>query len=313
MKNKTIITLIITIMLLLSGCQGQLNGDSQIDSDQSIQLVVTKNFGREIIFDQAVQIANNDSVMKVLVNHLEVETKYNGTFVNGIEGVSSTFGGKNNQQFDWFFYINGSSADVGANEYMLKNHDQVWWDFHEWGKGINISSVIGQFPEPFINGYNQETSNINIVSANQKYYGLDDFFKEQNIAIQTISLKEYDYEKTAIPTIVIMQTKDIKENTFINNLNSNINKAGLFAQIKDEEIVLYNHKNEEKDRIASSGAVVQSFSIGLGSTKPMWLIIGQDEKTIEKTIEILTISNEKILRMNSFAIKGQDIIRLPLE
>ncbi len=311
-KNSIVVTLII-VTLFLFGCQSQNNDINDNQEEKWIHLVISKDFGREIIFNKEVSIGDNDSIMKVLSNHLEIETKFNGTFVNGINGMVSTFDVKNGQQLDWFYYVNGISADVGANDYFLRSQDCVWWDYHEWGKGLNISSVIGQFPEPFVNGYQQHPKEVNILSTGNHYYGIDQYFEEENIAFHISVFESYDFEKAKTPTIVIMKTEDIEKNNFIKEINANYDKAGLFGQVNKNDIKLYNHLKEERTAINKNGALVQSFAVGLGNHNPLWLIVGHDEMAIQYAVDVLVKETDSIQWMNSFAVNDKMIIRLPMK
>jgi hypothetical protein len=53
---------------------------------------------------------------------------------------------------DWFYFVNGLEADVGAAEYSLSPGDVVQWDHRNWHGTPEVRAIVGAFPEPFRNG-----------------------------------------------------------------------------------------------------------------------------------------------------------------
>jgi uncharacterized protein DUF4430 len=115
------------------------------------ELLVSKSFGAEpVVQTDQPKIGGSDTVMRLLQrNAPKVTTRYGGTFVQSIDGVS---GGGARGTFDWFFYINGILADKGAASIKVHQGDRVWWDYHDWGATDDIPAVVGSFPEPFLHG-----------------------------------------------------------------------------------------------------------------------------------------------------------------
>ncbi|ABI68356.1 hypothetical protein Swol_1044 [Syntrophomonas wolfei subsp. wolfei str. Goettingen G311] len=105
------------------------------DNKARVRLLVTQDNGEEVIFDQEVELAQDVTVMDILKAHLEVSSSYGGEFVEGINGLKSKRAGLGQEPEDWFYYINGSSANVGAASYRPAVGDVIWWDYHSWGSG----------------------------------------------------------------------------------------------------------------------------------------------------------------------------------
>lgn len=105
------------------------------DNKAQVRLLVTQGNGEEVIFDQEVELPQDATVMDILKAHLEVSSSYGGEFVEGINGLKSKRAGLSQQPEDWFYYINGTSANVGAASYRPAPGDVVWWDYHSWGSG----------------------------------------------------------------------------------------------------------------------------------------------------------------------------------
>lgn len=115
------------------------------------ELLVSKDFGAEpIVQTDQPKIGGSDTVMRLLQrNAPNVTTRFGGSFVQSIDGVS---GGGGGSSFDWFFYINGILADKGATSIKVHQGDRVWWDYHDWSVTDDIPAVVGSFPEPFQHG-----------------------------------------------------------------------------------------------------------------------------------------------------------------
>jgi hypothetical protein len=112
------------------------------------ELRVTRDFGRS---DLHVNITKNgvresDTVMRLLQSKAKVTTRYGGGFVQSIGKLA---GGARR---DWFFYVNGIEAHIGAAATKVHAGDRIWWDFHDWRATQSVPAVVGAFPEPFVRG-----------------------------------------------------------------------------------------------------------------------------------------------------------------
>jgi hypothetical protein len=127
----------------VSGCGlGAGHGTSDVT------LNVTKNFGDARVGSVTEQhVPGSETVMRILQRSFHVTTRYGGGFVESIEGLS---GGSSRR--DWFYYVNGIQASLGAAGTGVHRGDQIWWDLHDWSATDTIPAVVGSFPEPFVHG-----------------------------------------------------------------------------------------------------------------------------------------------------------------
>ena len=88
--------------------------------------------------------------MSLLIRNARVVTRYSGGFVQSIDGVSG--GRERGRPVDWFYYVNGSEAPLGAAATVVHPGDHIWWDRHDWSQTDHVPAVVGSFPEPFVNG-----------------------------------------------------------------------------------------------------------------------------------------------------------------
>jgi hypothetical protein len=136
----------LAIALAASGC-GLGPGESK---GGAAELRVTRDFGgRELGASKRTdKVRESDTVMRFLQRSFKVTTRFCGGFVQSIDGLA----GNQSAEHDWFYYVNGSEASVGAGDYSLSPSDVVQWDYHDWRATLHIPAIVGAFPEPFVHG-----------------------------------------------------------------------------------------------------------------------------------------------------------------
>jgi len=119
-----------------------------------VGLTVTREFGAVPVLETSAGAKESDTVMRVLEGEVEIETRYGGGFVHAIDGVAE--GSRGGDPYDWFFYVDGVEAEIGAAEYDVEGGERVWWDYHDWAVTNHIPAVVGSWPAPFSNGIGGE-------------------------------------------------------------------------------------------------------------------------------------------------------------
>ena len=115
-----------------------------------VELRVTRDFGRELIATKRVaKVREEETVMRLLRSRFDVSTRYGGRFVQSIDGLAGRGAGGRR---DWFFFVNGLEASVGAAEYELAPGDVVQWDYRRWDAAMRVPAIVGAYPEPFLHG-----------------------------------------------------------------------------------------------------------------------------------------------------------------
>ena len=114
-------------------------------------LRVTRDFGHELLATASEdRVREDQTVMRFLESQRDVETRYGGKFVQSIDGLAGS--GPVGRE-DWFYFVNGIEANVGAADFELSPHDVVQWDHRDWRAAMHIPAIVGAFPEPFLHGY----------------------------------------------------------------------------------------------------------------------------------------------------------------
>ena len=116
-----------------------------------VSLRVTRDYGGQSVLSATQQANEADTVMRVLDRHAEVSTRYGGGFVQSIDGTSEAVEG--GRRYDWFFYVNGVEAPIGAADFTLRGGESIWWDYRDWSAASRVPAVVGAWPQPFSAGY----------------------------------------------------------------------------------------------------------------------------------------------------------------
>jgi hypothetical protein len=132
--------------LALAGC-----GLGAGPAPSAVKLVVTRDFGAQALpGGRQLKVKGQETMMSLLTRNYSVTTRFSGGFVQSIDGLSG--GQEAGQPVDWFYYVNGVQAKVGAAATTVQPGDHIWWDRHDWSQTQEVPAVVGSFPEPFLNG-----------------------------------------------------------------------------------------------------------------------------------------------------------------
>lgn len=141
--------LCVVAAILAAGAGCGLGPGGEQDGD-GVTVRVTRDFGSELLSSERRNAVREDqTVMRLLRSTSDVETRYSGNFVQAIDGIA---GGGAGGREDWFYFVNGILADVGAAEYALSPGDVVQWDYRDYRAAMDVRAIVGAFPEPFLHG-----------------------------------------------------------------------------------------------------------------------------------------------------------------
>jgi hypothetical protein len=117
-----------------------------------VGLTVTRDYGTvPMLRRQLGDVTESDTAMRALERNAEIETRYGGGFVQSIDGLDAHE--SIDRSLDWFYYVDGVEATVGAADYPLRGGESVWWDYRDWSAAMRVPAVVGSWPRPFLDGY----------------------------------------------------------------------------------------------------------------------------------------------------------------
>jgi len=311
--------LLIFIILFLAGCGANNTGERGDAGGEKVNLVVTKDFGREEILTKEITYEPNMTVMDLLfAANLEIKAGYSGSFVDGINGLVTKGAGLTGERRDWFYFVNGIFADVGALDYFPQPGDVIWWDYRPWkASGASPTAVIGAFPETFQFGYLGTVNPTKIMAYEEDMALAKNLQKRlQDLGVNQVEIMnilEEEIVNPQGPTILLGRWDLIKELEYINRLNTNYARAGVYGFFGDNNLNLLDHNLKPVQVISQNAGLIISTGQGSGDTNPLWIITGIDQEGFTQAVEILLNQHEKLFRLYNAAVVNGEILGLPLE
>ena len=275
------------------------------------QLLVTRDFGQQrMVAAGEDPIEPGETAMRILLRNARVKTRYGGRFVNAVNGVSSENGG--GRRRDWFYYVNGIEADVGAVEHKLDGGDRIWWDYHDWTDVMRIPAVVGSFPEPFLHGSEGKRYPIRIDCGGDDRRACGDVadrLEAAGIAPSTSAIGAPAGKE--VLRVVVGKWDEVRADGASEQIEEGPDKSGVFARFGPAGGGEY-----ELDLLDPHARVVRSLGPGAGlvaatrfqDQAPTWVVAGTDATGLDRAISLL---GERTLR-SRFALATINGTPIPL-
>jgi hypothetical protein len=276
-------------------------------------LLVTRDFGeRRMVAASEDPISSGETAMRILMRNARVKTRYGGRFVNAVNGVSSGSGG--GKRLDWFYYVNGIEADVGAAERKVYGGDRVWWDYHDWTDVMRVPAVVGSFPEPFLHGAEGKRYPIRIDCGQDDRSACDDASKKlqaAGIAPSTAVIGAAAGKE--VLRVVIGKWDEVRQDAASEQIEEGPDKSGVFARFGAAGGGGY-----ELDLLDAHARVLRTLGPGAGlvaatrfeDQAPTWVVAGTDATGVDRAVSLL---EERTLAFRfAIATTGGAPIPLPL-
>lgn len=288
--------------------KGSVRESGQL-ADGNVTLVVTRDFGRQVLLDKEAELKGTRTVLALLRELAEVDTGYGGNFVRGINGLYSRPGQ------DWFYYVNGVAAAVGAGDYQLRAGDRVWWDYHPWQASGLVPAVVGSYPYPFNRTYGGQAPAPVIAftpAAAGAAGSLRRAWASLGIVAEVKAVEEHLLEARSAPVLVLGTWSELGKLPYLKELNQRGARAGLFARFTAGGIELLDHTGE-KAAVLATGAAIQATGRGLGDAAPLWLVVGTEGKWLDEAVRLMQQSPEELRLCYGLAVGEKGAIRLPAQ
>jgi len=307
--------ILITFLIILTHKQNTIYSVN-VEGTFPITIIATEDFGTSILFDEELIIESGESTMDVLQKVATVTTTYGGGYVGSINGIKSQYSSENGEKEDWLYFINGMLASVGASQYKPHPGDIIHWDFHDWSSNRAVTAIIGDYPEPFIHGYNGKTAETSILYAEEFYEPAFELQQSlENYGIST-SMKHFeeltDDEKRSHNLIFI----DTYENDLISELNANADQLGWFIEHDKNQLITYDETGA-KDHTFDHGGVIlatQNTWNPKGNwhcENVVWVISGITTDDVTAATRLLIENNEDINHCVSLIVIDGTVYKVP--
>ncbi|HEX8102173.1 MAG TPA: DUF4430 domain-containing protein [Solirubrobacteraceae bacterium] len=242
-----------------------------------VRVRVSEGFGAERVSDRSYAGARKDeTVLRLLERSNDVETRFGGGFVQAIEGRAG--GREQGRRVDWFYYVNGIEAGVGAAERRLHAGDRVWWDLHDWGAAMRVPAVVGSFPEPFISGAEGKRIPVRIECADIKGRECDEVVErlEKAGVKRTSRAILSQFEQGEVLRVLVGRWEQLRLDPVASRIGRGPQQSGVYAR--------FDKSGRRLDVLDPQGRVARSLGAGAGLVaatassegSPVWVVTGTD-------------------------------------
>jgi hypothetical protein len=280
-------------------------------------LLVTRDFGAQRVLAATEDpIESGETAMRLLLRYGKgkVKTRYGGRFVSGVNGIASTTRG--GQRFDWFYYVNGIEADVGAAERKLGGNDRVWWDYHDWSGAMRVPAVVGSFPEPFVHGDQGKRYPIRIDCGQDDAdtcNNVSDKLQAAGIAPSTSAIGAPAGKE--VLRLVVGKWSEVRQDAASEQIEKGPDKSGVFARfvptgVNDAYDLELLDAQTRSVRMLGRGAGLVA-ATRFEDQAPTWVVAGTDSVGLDRAVALL----ERRILDSRFALatSGAAPIPLPVE
>jgi len=305
MRRAAVTAVAIVSTVAIAGC-GLGAGKS---TSGVVTLSVTRDFGTaQIGAVTEKNIPGSQTVMRMLERSFKVTTRYSGGFVESIDGHAGS-----SSRLDWFYYVNGVQATLGAAGTSVHKGDRIWWDLHDWTATDSIPAVVGSFPEPFIHGIGGRRYPVTIECATDAGAACKRVTSElDSIGVPVSSQAIGGGSGTDSIGVVVGTWHDVDGELLAALIQHGPASSGVYARFAGTN-------GSSLQLLNPSGKVVRTLGAGAGliaataqpSTGPFWLITGTDVAGVSAAAAALT--SARLRDHFALAVQGRADFPVPLE
>ncbi len=268
-----------------AGC-GAGEGEQQAGDGS---LTVTRDFGLESLGRRKTgSVSESDTVMRLLQRDFEVVTRYGGNFVQEIDGVAG--GRASGRPVDWFYYVNGIEAGVGAAEKRVAPGDRIWWDHHDWRGAMRIPAVVGSFPAPFDTPIDGRRIPVRLVCLDGAGAACDEVqtrLEDAGIEDLARSVLEQSAGEEVL-RVLVGPWAEMRRDTAARKLESGPAASGVFVRPDDagDRLELLDADGRVERTLGRGGGFVAATQIE--AQRPTWMVTGVDGTGVAAAAAALT-------------------------
>ncbi|MDQ4049650.1 MAG: DUF4430 domain-containing protein [Actinomycetota bacterium] len=256
------------------------------ESTGGAELRVTRDFGKRVLKAQRVQkVREGQTVMRLLRANNEVRTRYGGRFVQAIGGIE---GGGSGGFADWFYWVNGLDAAVGAAEYELTPGDVVQWDYRNWRATMRIGAIVGAFPRPFVRGVEGKRFPVRVECEDPGGAActtVKEVLRAEDVPASGAALGASGNQE--VVRVLVARWRRARELPSARLLERGPSKSGVFARFADGGRSL--ELLDERARTARTAPAGYGLVAALrpAEKEVLWLVTGIDDAGVERAARAL--------------------------
>ncbi len=289
---------------IVSGCGlGAGRGTSDVS------LTVTRDFGTGPVLSTTQQrVPGSETVMRMLQRSSHITTRYGGGFVQSINGLSGT-----SSRRDWFYYVNGVQASVGAAQTAVHRGDEIWWDLHDWSATESIPAVVGSFPEPFVHGVGGKRLPTALECASDVKPACDRVASAlRAVGVPTASQLLGTGSGTDSLAVLVGTWKDLRGSIAASVIEHGPSSSGIYARFAGPaggSLQLLDPRGHVARTVTAGSGLIAATA--QSSSQPTWLITGTDPAGVAAAAMSLTPASLK--HRFALAVQGSAELPVPLD
>lgn len=292
------------LSLLLAGC-----GLGAGTRPKGVQLSVTENFGARVLRSGSVGVVGQETVMRLLLRHEQVKTRFGGGFVQSLDGISG--GSEGGEPVAWFYYVNGVEAPKGAAATNVHGGDHIWWDHHDYSQAESTPAVVGSYPEPFTNGYSGKRFPVRIECASVSSRAcrtVTNRLRELGVPAAIAAIGSGG--EPEVIQLIVGPWKSVVSDPGTQSIEDGPRKSGVYARFAADGSSL--------TLLDADGRAVRTLGAGAGliaATRqaefaPVWVVTGTDEAGLDRAAEAL--DEQSLDDHFAVAVAPQGTVPLPV-
>ena len=268
----------------------------------SVQLTVTREYGRVPMLQRALGAKQSDTVMRLLEGSAEVETRYGGGYVHSIDGVAEAQRG--GDPYDWFFYVDGTESPVGAAEVDVRGGERIWWDYRDWSATNHVPAVVGSWPAPFADGVEGKQRPVTVECA-----GAGRACEVTRSALEREGVKLATGSPQGAIRVLVGPWTQLREDPAARLIEEGPAESGIYADFQGRDLVALDEGGAEARNLGPGAGLVAATSRYGGP--PIWLVTGGTAAAVRAAAGLLDA--EDLRDDYAVASVGGHAVPLPVE
>ncbi|HEX9968136.1 MAG TPA: DUF4430 domain-containing protein, partial [Solirubrobacterales bacterium] len=228
-----------------------------------------------------------------------------GDFVEAIDGIAADRDA--GRAWDWLYYVNGVEATVGAANYELRGGETVWWDYRDWSAALRVPAVVGSWPQPFRDGYEDARAPTALECFADK---LSCLFVRGRLAAAGASLVEEPGEGAI--RVLVGPWKRLRRDPALAQIEKGPQASGVFAEFVDTS------RGSVLIGLDERGEVARTFGPDAGlvaatrraEDPPVWVVTGTSRRGLLAASKLL--DGATLRSRYAVAVEGRDVTPLPV-
>ena len=297
--------------LALAAAPGCGLGEGEEQAGAGARLSVTRDFGHKLIGEvEAEPVREDETVMRLLESDFEVRKRFGGRFVQAIDGVEGQGAGGD---ADWFYFVNGVEADVGAAEFELSPGDRIQWDYRDWGAAMRVPAIVGAFPEPFLNGLEGKRRPVRVECEDSEAgvcQAARDTLEREGVSTSGSSLGAPGTE--TIFRLVVSRWPAARIVRGASGLEEGPETTGVFVRFARDgrSFALLDEQGETARTVRPGDGVGLVLAMRPRADELVWLVTALDDQGLEAAVS--SLDEARLRDAFAVAVDGSEVERLPL-